>query len=375
VRSRATGVRPGSIAVLIQLFWVGIGLVLLVAGADALVRGASRLALAFGVSPLVVGLTVVAFGTSAPEMAVSVGASHTGNVDIAIGNVVGSNIFNVLFVLGLAAVVAPLVVSAQLIRQEVPVMIGATLLMFLLASDRGVSRVDGAVLLALLIAYTGFLIVQSRRQTTSTRLEYDEAVEDLVAGKAGSHWAVNSGLVIGGLALLVLGARTLVDAAVTIAVLLGTPQLIVGLTIVAAGTSLPEVATSVVATIRGERDIAVGNVVGSSTFNVLGVLGLSALVAPGDVPVPPSVLAFDLPVMTAAAVACLPVFFTGRMIARWEGAVFLAYYVGYTAYLVLATQRHEATEALSDAMLGFVLPITLLTLAVSLAGEFRGRRG
>jgi len=368
-------VRLGNPDMLIQLFWVGIGLILLVAGADALVRGASRLALSFGVSPLVVGLTVVAFGTSAPEMAVSVGAAHGGNVDIAIGNVVGSNIFNVLFILGVAALIAPLVVNAQLIRQEVPVMIGATLLLFLLSSDRGISRIDGAVLFALLIAYTAFLVVQSRRQTSATRAEYVEAVEGMVPGEAGGHRARDVGYVGGGLALLVLGAQTLVGAAVTIAALLGVPQLIVGLTIVAAGTSLPEVATSIVATIRGERDIAVGNVVGSSTFNVLGVLGLSALSAPGDLPVPSSVLAFDLPVMTAVAVACLPVFFTGRTIARWEGAVFLGYYVAYTAYLVLAMQRHEATEAFSDAMLGFVLPLTLLTLVVSLAGELKARRG
>jgi len=368
-------VRLGNPDMLIQLFWVGIGLVLLVAGADALVRGASRLALSFGVSPLVVGLTVVAFGTSAPEMAVSVGAAHSGNVDIAIGNVVGSNIFNVLFILGAAAVIAPLVVNVQLIRQEVPVMIGATLLLLLLSSDLGISRVDGAVLFGLLLAYTVFLVVQSRRQTSAMRAEYAEAVEGMVPSEAGGHRAWDLGYVAGGLALLVLGAQTLVGAAVTIAALLGVPQLIVGLTIVAAGTSLPEVATSVVATIRGERDIAVGNVVGSNTFNLLGVVGLSSLVAPGNLPVPSSLLAFDLPVMTAVAVACLPVFFTGRTIARWEGVVFLGYYVAYTAYLVLAMQRHEATEAFSDAMLWFVLPITLLTLVVSLAGELKARRG
>jgi len=356
------------------VLWIGVGLVLLVAGADMLVRGASRLALSFGISPLVVGLTVVAFGTSAPEMAVSVGAAQAGNVDIAIGNVVGSNIFNVLFILGAATLIAPLVVNAQLIRQEVPVMIAASLLVFLLCADGGISRVDGAVLFALLIAYTAFLVVQSRRQTSATQAEYAEAVEEAVEPGDAGHGLRDVGLVVGGLALLVLGAQTLVGAAVTIAALLGVPELIVGLTIVAAGTSLPEVATSIMATIRGERDIAVGNVVGSNTFNILGVLGVSSLVAPGELPVTPSVLAFDLPVMTVVAVACLPVFFTGRTIARWEGVVFLGYYVAYTAYLILATQRHEATEAFADAMLWFVLPITLLTLAASLAGELKARR-
>ena len=349
------------------MLWIGVGLVLLVAGADMLVRGASRLALSFGISPLVVGLTVVAFGTSAPEMAMSVGAAQAGNV-------VGSNIFNVLFILGAATLIAPLVVNAQLIRQEVPVMIAASLLVFLLCADGGISRVDGAVLFALLIAYTAFLVVQSRRQTSATQAEYAEAVEEAVEPGDAGHGLRDVGLVVGGLALLVLGAQTLVGAAVTIAALLGVPELIVGLTIVAAGTSLPEVATSIMATIRGERDIAVGNVVGSNTFNILGVLGVSSLVAPGELPVTPSVLAFDLPVMTVVAVACLPVFFTGRTIARWEGVVFLGYYVAYTAYLILATQRHEATEAFADAMLWFVLPITLLTLAASLAGELKARR-
>jgi cation:H+ antiporter len=155
---------------------------------------------------------------------------------------------------------------------------------------------------------------------------------------------------------------------------LTVPELIVGLTIVAAGTSLPEVATSVMATIRGERDIAVGNVVGSNTFNILGVLGVSSLVAPGDLPVTPSVLAFDLPVMTAVAVACLPVFFTGRTIARWEGIVFLGYYVAYTAYLVLAAQHHDALPVLSGAMLGFVVPLTVLTLGIALYREWAKRR-
>jgi cation:H+ antiporter len=359
---------------LIQLFWVGIGLVLLVAGADALVRGASRLALSFGVSPLVVGLTVVAFGTSAPEMAVSVGAAHGGNVDIAIGNVVGSNIFNVLFILGAAAVIAPLVVDAQLIRQEVPVMIGAALLLFLLASDRGISHVDGAVLFGLLLAYTAFLVVQSRRQSSATRAEYAEAVEGMVPGEVAGHRVRDAGYVVGGLALLVLGAQTLVGAAVTIATLLGVPQLIVGLTIVAAGTSLPEVATSILAAIRGERDIAVGNVVGSNIFNILSVLGASAVVAPTTLTVSPAVLGFDLPVMVTVAVACLPVFFTGNLIARWEGLLFLGYYSAYTAYLILLATRHDALGPFSAVMGGFVMPLTAVTLLVLTYRHLRARR-
>jgi len=263
-------------------------------------------------------------------------------------------------------VIAPLVVNAQLIRQEVPVMVAATLLVFLLASDLGVSRTDGVVLFALLIAYTAFLVVQSRRETSATRAEYAEAVEGSVEPGDAGHWLRNVALVAGGLALLVLGAQTLVDAAVTISAILGVPQLIVGLTVVAAGTSLPEVATSIVATVRGERDIAVGNVVGSSTFNILGVLGISSLVAPSSLTVAPGMLSFDLPVMTAVAFACLPVFFTGREIARWEGAIFVGYYGVYTAYLILAAQEHDALPMFSATMLWFVVPITALTLAIAL---------
>jgi cation:H+ antiporter len=348
---------------LLQVFHFAAGLVLLVLGAELLVRGASRLALSFGISPLVVGLTVVAFGTSAPELAVSIQAVRSGQVDIAVGNVVGSNVFNVLFILGACALIAPLVVNAQLIRQEVPVMIGVSLLLWLLAGHGGVSRGEAALLFLLLIVYTVFLVVQSRRQTNATRAEYAEALPE-PEGRARNR-TLQVVFVIAGLALLVAGARLLVDAAVTFATALGLSELVIGLTIVAAGTSLPEVATSLAATLRGERDIAVGNVIGSNTFNVLGVLGVSGLVAPEALQVAPGMLAFDIPVMTAVAVACLPVFFTGRRIARWEGALFLLYYVAYTAYLVLAAQAHDALPLLSTTMLGFVVPITVLTLAIT----------
>ncbi len=344
------------------LFFI-LGLVALVAGAELLVRGASKLALSFGISPLVVGLTVVAFGTSAPELAVSVQSAWSGKVDIALGNVVGSNIFNVLFVLGISALITPLLVARQLIRQEVPIMIGVSLLLFALALDGGISRYDAALLFALMLIYTGFLILQSRRES---RAQADESTLEAQPATAGwdAHWGVQVLLIVAGLALLVLGADWLVGAAIAFAKLFGLSELVIGLTIVAAGTSMPEVATSVVAAIRGQRDIAVGNVVGSSTFNILGVLGLSGLVAPVSLVVPPSLLSFDLLVMIAVAVACLPVFFTGNLIARWEGMVFLGYYVAYTAYLLLAAQSHDALSTFGLAMTTFVLPLTALTLIV-----------
>ena len=351
-----------------------LGLITLVGGAQLLVRGASRLALSFGISPLVVGLTVVAFGTSAPELAVSVRSSWGGQVDIALGNVVGSNIFNVLFILGLSALVAPLLVAPQLIRQEVPLMIGASLLVFGVALDGGIGRADGALLFGLLVAYMVFLIRQSRRESRATQDEYAQEFAAPSAGAWDSHWGAQLALIVGGLALLVLGANWLVDAAVSFARALGLSEMVIGLTIVAAGTSLPEVATSVVATLRGERDIAVGNVIGSNPFNLLGVLGLSSLVAPQALPVAPAMLSFDLPVMIGVALACLPIFFTGHLIARWEGALFLAYYAAYMAYLLLAAQRHDLLDTYAMAMATVVLPLTAVTLAVFAARHWRARR-
>jgi cation:H+ antiporter len=340
-----------------------IGLFALILGARALVRGASKLALSFGVSPLVIGLTIVAMGTSAPEVAVSVGAALDGRTDLAVGNVVGSNTFNVLFILGLSALIAPLVVNAQLIRQEVPIMIGASLLLILLAADGRLGMLESVVLLALLLASTVFLIVQSRRETAATRDEYAEALPPDRAWDR--HWSVQVLLILAGLALLVFGARWLVDAAVAFARAAGVSELVIALTIVAAGTSMPEVATSVTAALKGERDIAVGNVVGSNVFNILGCLGASGLVG-GGLPVPAAALAFDLWVMLAAAFACLPVFLSGREIARWEGGLFIGYYFAYTAFLVLAARHHQALPPFSAAMLSFVLPLTIVTLLVSL---------
>ena len=341
-----------------------LGLIALVAGASLLVRGAAKLAVAFGISPLVVGLTVVAFGTSAPETAVSVGAVLQGKGDIAVGNVVGSSIFNVLFILGASALIAPLVIHRQLVRQEVPIMIGASVILCVMALDGRIGRFDAALLAALFVAYTVFLIVQSRRAGNEPD---GAALADLpAASRWDRHWSVQVLLVIVGLVMLVVGANWLVDAAVEFARALGVSDLVIGLTIVAAGTSLPEVATSIVATIRGERDIAVGNVVGSNTFNILACLGISGLVAPGGLAVAAPLLSLDLWVMLAAAVACFPIFVTGREIARWEGLLFLLYYAAYTLFLILAATRHAALQGFSDSLLAYVLPLTVIALVVSL---------
>jgi cation:H+ antiporter len=326
-----------------------------------LVRGASRLALAAGISPLVVGLTVVAYGTSAPELAVSIQSGVAGQGALVLGNVMGSNIFNVLLILGMSALIAPLVVSRQLVRFDVPLMIGVSVLFLLLALDGAIGRLDGALLLAGAIGYTVYSVVQSRRET---QREADRAPDQEPSPQPARPWYINVLFILGGLALLVVGANWLVDSAVSVAEAFGVSELIIGLTIVAAGTSLPEVATSVIASIKGERDIAVGNVVGSNIFNLLLVMGAASLVSPDTIPVPRAALAFDLPVMLAGAVACLPIFFTGYMIARWEGALFLAYYVAYTLYLILNATQHAALPLFNLVMLAFVVPLTAITLLV-----------
>jgi cation:H+ antiporter len=241
-------------------------------------------------------------------------------------------------------------------------MIATSLLALLLAFDGRIGRLDGLLLAAGTAAYTGFLIRQTRRTPAQVQAEYQEAF-GRVQGQA-RRWPVNLALVATGLPLLVIGAQWLVDAAVVTATRLGVSELVVGLTIVAAGTSLPEAATSVLAAFRGERDIAVGNVVGSNIFNILAVLGLAGIVAPEGVRVSPGALTFDMPVMIAVAVATLPIALTGYAIARWEGAVFLAYYLAYTLYLVLDAKGHAAFAPFSAAMAWFVLPLTALTVAV-----------
>lgn len=344
------------------------GLVALIVGAEALVRGASRLASTLGISSLVIGLTVVAFGTSSPELAVSVKSALAGQSGIAVGNVVGSSIFNVLFILGLSALIVPLVVSQQLVRLDVPLVVVLSALTFVFALDGVISQGEGAVLVTGLVVYVGFLIYHSRR--TSAPAE-EEAARALDAERSGG--LTNVVLVVVGLVLLVLGSRWLVDAAVVFAAYLGVSEVVVGLTIVAVGTSLPEVVTSIVAAIRGERDIAVGNVVGSNIFNLLCVLGIASLVAPGGVEVSPGIVRFDLPVMVAVALACLPVFFTGGVISRTEGALLLGYYAAYTAYLLLAATHHDRLPGFQTAMLYFVLPLTGLVLLVAVVRELRAR--
>jgi cation:H+ antiporter len=243
-------------------------------------------------------------------------------------------------------------------------MIALSFLVLLFAWDGRIGRLDGLLLSGGLVAYTMLAIVQSRKEQADIQAEYaaEFGQSAAVPKRLSTIW--NLFLLAAGLVLLVLGSRWFVEAAVTLARTLGVSELVIGLTIVAAGTSLPEVATSIMAAMRGERDIAVGNVVGSNLFNLMGVLGISSLVSPVGVSVSAAALALDIPVMIAVAVACLPIFFTGHMIARWEGGLFLAFYLAYTTYIVLAATDSELTRTFGTVMLAIVIPLILLTLAV-----------
>jgi cation:H+ antiporter len=335
-----------------------LGLALLIGGAELLVRGASRLAALAGIAPLVIGLTVVAFGTSAPELAVSVRSALLSSADIALGNVVGSNIFNILFILGLSAIAVPLSVSRQLIRIDVPIMIGVSILLLFMAYDGSISRVDGFLLFLGILAYTVFTIRQGKKAGCG---EQDDA-----SGSSRQGMIASMIFVAAGLGMLVIGSRWLVNGAAAMAASFGVSELVIGLTIVATGTSLPEAATSVMAGVKGERDIAVGNVVGSNIFNILSVLGFSALAGPDGIQVSSAALRFDLPVMIAVAAVCLPIFFTGFRISRWEGALFIGYYALYIAYVVLAAAHNKSLPFLTNVVLLFVLPLTAIMILIPL---------
>lgn len=304
------------------------GLAVLVGGGELLLRGAVAIAAAMRISPLLIGLTVVAFGTSAPELGVSLQAAFSGAADVAVGNVIGSNILNVLFVLGIATLIAPLVVSRQLVLYDVPVMIAISFLVWWMASDGVIGRVDGMALCVILVMYIVTCIRRSRSSSAADKAE--SADLDPPELKTGMFLAGQAGLVVVGLVLLGLGSRWLVSGAVSVATWFGVSELLIGLTVVAAGTSMPEVVTSVMAGLRGEREIAIGNVVGSNILNLAFVLGVSSVITPGGMSVNAEAIGFDFPVMCCVAVACFPIFLTGEGIRRWEGMLFLVGFVIYT---------------------------------------------
>ncbi|HID78513.1 MAG TPA: calcium/sodium antiporter [Planctomycetaceae bacterium] len=355
---KETPVWPYAIPVLLIL----VGLAAVVAGGELLVRGAAGLARAIRVSPLVIGLTVVALGTSSPELAIVIRSSLEGRADLGVGNVVGSCIFNVLGVLGLSALAAPLVVSRRLVRWDVPLMIAVSVLVWVFGLDGRLGRMDGAIFVTGLVLYLAWSIWESRQEQRAMAAQTDCPISE---PRGRLELPVCCLLMLLGLGLLTLGSRWLVDGSAEVARGLGISELMIGLTILAVGTSLPEGAVSVMAAVRGQREIAVGNVVGSNLLNILGVLGLTALVSPRGVEMSPAALWFDVPVMIGVAIACLPIFFSGHRIARWEGALFLAYYFLYTAYLIMHATHSAIQRPFAVAVLGVLLPLTAVTLLVT----------
>jgi cation:H+ antiporter len=332
-----------------------LGLVVLVIGAELLVRGAVTLAEIAKVSPLVIGLTVVAFGTSAPELAVSTISSINGDSAIALGNVVGSNIFNVLLILGISAVIVPLSVSSQLVRVDVPIMIGGSILTWLAACNGVIGKAEGAGMLLLFVIYTAWLVRAGRKESSAVVDPSDDSI--IRPEPSVMRLVSNVVLVLIGLALLVGGAQMLVDSATTIARSLGVSDIVIGLTIVAAGTSLPELATSIVAATKGQRDIAVGNVVGSNVFNLMMVLAAAAVTSKSGVPVDSEVLWFDMAVMVMTALLCWPIFLSHASVSRAEGAVMLALYVSYTVLLIAASQGFPWAANAKSAFVFGVFPL------------------
>ncbi|WP_082729175.1 calcium/sodium antiporter [Pseudomonas sp. St29] len=334
------------------------GLVMLIAGAELLVRAAVRLSARLRVRPLIMGLSVVAFSSSAPQMAISLQATLADNTDIAVGSVIGSSIFNILVILGLSALIIPLRVSRQLVRLDIPLMIGASALVFVLAYNERLTPSDGLILLAAQLLYLVLLLRQSRHParpplpSATDRRGYAPRLSSML-------------LVLLGLGLLVFAGHLLLGAAVTVADDLGLSERVMGLTVIAVSTSLPQLATSLLAAVQGQRDIAVGNVIGSNLFNLLGVLGFTALVAPTPLSVSPNALDFDLPVLLCVAVLCLPVFYSGYRITRAEGLLFLGLYLAYGLHVVSFTTGMPLAGKLEHLMLFFVLPALVAFLLFS----------
>ena len=352
-----------------SLLLVVAGLALLVIGADSLVSGASRIARRFGVPPLIVGLTIVAVGTSAPEIVVSTTAALGGYGSLALGNVVGSNIYNVLLILGITAVILPLTVSVSLIRQEVPVMIGLSVLLLLMLLDGLLSAVEAGVLLGLGTGYILLLIVQTRRVADRG----ENVVLDLPDLGGWSARLPPLAALGFGLVALVVGARMLVSGATDIALALGVDEVVIGLTVVAIGTSLPEIAAGVAAVLRGERDLAIGNVIGSNVFNIALCLGLAGLLTPSALVAPEQLLVFDLRVMVIVALVLLPLAFTGYVVSRVEGGVLLGWSVVYLAWTVLAATASPLLSTFSSVALFGLLPATGVYLCATVVIALRDR--
>ena len=317
------------------------GLVVVVLGAEMLLRGATRIATLLRISPIVIGLTVVSVGTSAPELAVGLTAAHEGKGPLAVGNIAGTNIVNILLILGLSAAIRPLPTRSLSVRLDVPVMIATAVAVLVMAMDGVLTRAEGLGLLLAAVVYTVALVQLSRQEAPDTRLAFRDALAaqapprlNMPTGAAA--WAWNGALLLAGMALAVLGAELLVAGAVELAKAYGVSDAFIGLSIVAIGTSAPELVTTMISTLRNDRDVAIGNLIGSSIYNVLVILGLTMVAAPASgVDVSAEVLWIDLPLAALVAIVCLPVFRSDRLVSRREGIGFVLAYAVYLGSLLL----------------------------------------
>lgn len=323
----------------VDLAWFVAGLAALVLGAEMLVRGGSRLAAELGIPPIIVGLTVVSIGTSMPELAIGIFSAAEGTGSLAVGNIAGTNTLNLLFILGLSALLRPLAIQMRTVRFDLPAMTVAALLMWLLVLDGVLTRTDGLVLVAAAVVYTLGVIWTARRESRLITTEFVDEYADLAeaspstsAGRTRLGW--HAALLVAGITVVVVGADWLVDGAVGIAREFGVSDAFIGLTVVAIGTSAPELVTTVVSTIRNQRDIAIGNLLGSSIYNIVLILGITVLVPANGLFVGPELVRVDIPVMVAVALVCVPIFISGRRVSRAEGAAMVAAYLVYLAFLL-----------------------------------------
>ncbi len=327
------------------------GGVLLTYGANILVDNSSKLAQSWKISPIVVGLTIVAFGTSAPEFTVNVLSSVQGHPEIAMGNIVGSNIFNILIILGICALIKPLSIPKEIVKKDMPLLLLFTLLTWFWIQDNVLSFWEGFIFVSVLFYYTFYLIIDSRNN-----IETHEIPKNLPPQTLLMFW------VFFGLVLLVSGAKVFLYGAVEIANIFQVPKSVIALTIIAVGTSLPELAASLIATIKGEKEIAIGNVIGSNIFNLLGALGTSALVSPSGLPVELSMKSVDAKVMFATTALTMPLFIYRPFLSRIVGVVFVFLYVLYTYYLYLLSVKPEEISSYSNVVMSYFLPIAVIIL-------------
>lgn len=312
-----------------------VGLAVLVAGAELLTRGGSAIAVRFGVPPIVIGLTIVAVGTSAPELGVGIDAALQGNGALAVGNIAGTNVVNMLLILGSSALIRPLAIRMDTLRLDLPAMLVASIAMLVLSIDGDLSRLDGALLVGMGVIYTWLVVRAAQRERRAIRREYGEEYKAPPPETSRSHVIRNLVLLIGGIAVIVVGSDWFVEGAVALARLWGVTDAFIGLTVVAIGTSSPEFVTTLIGTIRNHRDIAIGNLLGSSVYNIVFILGVTCLMPTGGLPVTANLIAIDIPILVAVAFLCVPVFITGRQVSRIEGGLMVAAYIGYLAYLIV----------------------------------------